>query len=144
MFIGNNQFDVELSLINNVRHLIFTNLYLMDVRYIQSLIEIISKHIDSLGCEFNPNTYTITVNVKKTSIRKVYGARFKHEPNFYYKFISNIFTEFFNTNKNKIIEVLATAYSDPYAVFNQIMNNQMIGNICHVTCLSDKILVIKL
>ena len=143
MFIGQNQFDVDLSTINNVRHLIFTNLYL-DGRYIQNLIDIISKHIESLGLEFNPNAYTITVNVKKTYIRKTYGARFKHEPDFYYQFISNIFIEFFNTNKNKIIEVLSTVYQDPYAIFNQIITSPMIGNLCHVTCLCDKILVIKL
>lgn len=143
MFIGTNQFDIDLSMINNIRHLIFTNLY-SDTRYIQNLIDIISKHIEILGAEFNPNNYTITVNVKKTSIRKMYGARFKHEPNFYYQFISNIFAEFFNTNRDRIIEVLAGMYQDPYIVFNQIVTGPMIGNLCHVTCLSDKILVIKL
>lgn len=143
MFIGNNQFDVDLSVANTIRHLIFANLY-TDMRYIQNLTDIISRHIESLGADFDPNTYTITVNIKKTSIRKTYGARFKHEPNFYYQFISNIFAEFFNTNKDKIIEVLATVYPDPYTVFNQIVTSPLIGNLCHVTCLSDKILVIKL
>ena len=143
MFIGTNEFNIDLSLINNIRHLIFTNLY-SDVRYIQNLVDTISRHIENLGMEFNPNNYTITINVKKTSIRKTYGARFRHEPNFYYQFISNIFTEFFNTNKDKIIEVISTVYQDPYTEFNQIATSPMIGNLCHVTCLSDKILVIKL
>lgn len=143
MFINNNQFDVELATVNNIRHLIFTNLY-TDVRYIQDLMNIISRHIDSLGSEFDPRSYTITVNVKKTAIRKTYGARFRHEPNFYYQFISEIFKEFFNLHKQRIIEIFSTVYQDPYTVFEQITTDAVIANLCHVTCLSDKILVIKL
>lgn len=143
MFIGNQEFDTDISIVNTVRQLIFTNLY-SDPAYVQNLMTTIYKYIDCLSIEYDPNTYIITANVKKTAMRKIYGARFKHEPNFYYQFIASIFAEYFNNHKDKIIELLATVYQDPYDRFNKLVCSPIMSNLCHITCLSDKILVIKL
>lgn len=142
MFIGTKEFDTDISKVNTIRELIFTGLY--SEATVQNLMTTIYKHIDCLSIEFNPSTYTITANVKKTSMRKIYGARFRHEPNFYYQFIANIFAEFFTNHKEKIVELLATVYQDPYEVFDKIVCSPLMSNLCHITCLSDKILVIKL
>ena len=76
-------------------------------------------------------------------MRKIHG--FSHNPEFYYQFTSNIFKEFISTHEQKMLQVLKSRYEDPHQVLNYIYSNPYImANLCHVTCIADNIIVIKL
>lgn len=148
MFINENNYNINtLGMMNELREIIFKNLY-SDSNCIKSLIEIIPKYIECLSVDYDPQFYTITIKIKKTALRKMYGRSFYHIPQFYYKFIPNIFTEFLINNLNiraKLIQALGERYQDPYEELNKILlHKDLFINLCQVSCLSDNIIVIKL
>lgn len=145
MFIENDFYKTDLTSTNSIRYALFTNLY-SDPSCIQNLCDIISKYIDNLGIDFDPSNYMITVKIKKTSIRKMYGTKFIHRPEFYYQFIPMIFGEFFNNHKDKIIAILSANYPNPYDIFNKFISDSNVSmpTMCHITCLFDNVITIKL
>ena len=144
MFIENERFDTNLIDINSTRYLFFKYLY-NDSYYIRQLMKIISENVDCLGLEYDSSNYSIVVKIKKTSMRKIYGAKFMHTPNFYYQIIPKIFKEFISSNKDVVIELLGKEYEDPYKIYEKICTNyNILSNLCIVTCLSDNIIIFKL
>mgnify|MGYP003299239855 CR=1 FL=1 len=142
MRIEKTNYETSLVDINNIRYLLFRNLY-GNTAFIQSLTEIITRNIDCLGIDYSASEYTFTIRIKKTTMRKMYG--FYHDPNFYYSIIPNIFKEFIETHEPIIISILREKYADPFNIIQKLyMDHYTLSNLCHVSCISDNILVIKL
>lgn len=145
MFIGSTQYQTNLVDVNTVRYLLCTNFYCKH-DMIASLKEIIYRNIDCLGIEFSVVDYSYIVKIKKTAMRKFKG--FDHNPSYYYQaIIPKIFKEYLSTHEQAVIQALRHAHpdKDPYQVLQYIYSNEAImANLCHVTCISDNTLVIKL
>lgn len=146
MIVNNKQYDINLDDINRLRYLLFTNLY-SDGRYIEQLLGIIQANIEALDITFDPQFFTITVKIKKTAMRKM--PRFKHEPNYYYVPIQNIFKTFIQSNEVLIRTLLSRTLGDDInkaqAYLNYLyLTPVILANLCHVSCMADNILVIKL
>ena len=142
MIIDNQSYPTDLVDVNNMRYLLFTNLY-SNANALIKLTEIIAKHIECLSIDYNAFNYTFTVKIKKTAMRRLHG--FRHDPNFYYQIIPDIFSEFITANKDTILAALASSYQNPTEVLNSIyMNKCIMANLCHISCISDNIIVIKL
>lgn len=142
MTIENVNYQTDMLDVHNIRYLLFRYLY-GDMSYIQNLSSIIERHIECLNNDYSAAFYTFTIKIKKTAMRKFPG--FEHNPNFYYQIISNIFKEFLQSNQNIVIEILKTKYQEPEAVLNNLYNNYtLMANLCHVSCLADNVLIIKL
>lgn len=148
MFINGNEYNAILSELNAVRQVLFTRLY-CDPTCIATLTELIKHYIDTLDVSFDPNRYTFIVNVKKTSMKKTYGSKFSHDAVFYYDFIDKIFREFLYIYKANVIDAFMDCkfHTAPETAFYRITDElptPTLANLCQVTCLPDKILVIKL
>lgn len=145
MFIGSTQYQTNLVDVNTVRYLLCTNFY-CNHSMIDSLKEIIYRNIDCLGIEFSVLDYSYTVKIKKTAMRKLNG--FDHTPSYYYQtIIPRIFKEYLSTHEQAVIQAIRHAHpdKDPHRVLQYIYTNEAImANLCHVTCISDNTLVIKL
>lgn len=142
MFIQNQNFHTDgLVAVTDIRYLLFTNFYNNPV-YLESLRNIIAKHIDCLSLDYDPIKYTFIIKIKKTSMKKLNG--FSHESNFYHNIIGQIFFEFIETHKQDVIRVLSTKYQDPMAVLDRIYNTSIMANLCLVSCLADNIICLKL
>ncbi len=142
MFIDNANYETNLTDIQNIRYLLFLNLYGNEA-YINLLSEIIAKHIDCLSIDYNSNNYTFTIKIKKTAMRKYHG--FNHNPNYYYQIIHNIFKEFISNNLDIISYILKSKYSNPQEIINKFNAGvYCIENLCYVSCIADNILIIKL
>lgn len=145
MFIGSTQYQTNLVDVNTMRYLLCTNFY-CDPNMIANLKEIICRNIECLGIEFSITDYSYIVKIKKTVMRKLKG--FDHNPSYYYQtIIPKIFKEYISTHEHIILQALRNMYpdKDPYQVLRHIYSNEAImANLCHVTCISDNTLVIKL
>lgn len=143
MFINNKHYQTDLVDINKIRYLLFTNFY-SNANYIVSLTEIINNNIECIGIDYSSMDYTFTIKIKKTAMRKSYHG-FRHNPNFYYhNTISNIFRQFLKTHENEVIRILSTEFENPNYVLESIYNNDIMTNLCHITCISDNIIMMKL
>ena len=146
MNVNNKQYDVNLTAINTLRYLLFTNFY-SDEKYINQLLGIIQANIESLDISFDPQFFTVTVKIKKTAMRKM--PKFKHEPNYYYMPIQNIFKTFIQQNEVLVRAYLSRTCGDDMAATQAYLNYlyttpSILANLCHVSCMADNILVIKL
>lgn len=147
MNVNNRQYDVNLNDINRLRYLLFTNFY-SDRNHINQLLSIFQNHIECLDIVFDPQLFTITVKIKKTAMRKM--PKFKHEPNYYYTPIQDIFKSFIQMNHAEVCAILErnTNMDMPQsqAYLNTLLYTtpSILANLCHVSCMADNILVIKL
>ena len=105
---------------------------------ILDLMDIIRTTIDPVSIEFDVATYSFFIKIKKTNMKKNKG--FTNIPEFYYgNFIIPVFLEFIQTHYNDIVNL-----RDPFMTDMVISNPSALINICHVTCLSDNMVVVKL
>lgn len=142
MFIDNKLYSSNLIDIDNMRYILNNTLY-RDMAAIECLKQIICKYIDCLGIEFSPSEFSFTIKIKKTSMRKISG--FKHMPDYYYQTIPSIFKEFISSHEQNVLQGLRTIYQDPYSALQYYYNNlSILANLCHLTCISDNIIIIKL
>lgn len=142
MYINDKSFDTNLIDVNKVRYLLFTHLY-NNPASIDNLTSIIGKYIECLGINYDPNTFTFTIKIKKTAMRRIHG--FKQDPSFYYIKIPEIFREFLSANEGVIMPALQQDYPNPKDVLNTIyLNYSIMANLCHVSCIADNIVIIKL
>lgn len=142
MIIDKHSYETDLTLVNEIRYILFTKVY-NDITSIKSLTDVISHSIDCLSIEYDHMSYTFTIKIKKTSMRKIHG--FNHNPNFYYAVVSDIFKLFLDMNENTIVDALSVKFTDPIAIFVNLLHSpSKLSNLCHVSCISDNIIVIKL
>lgn len=146
MNVNNKQYDINLTSINTLRYLLFTNFY-SDRNYIDQMLNIIQANIECLDINFDPQFFTVTVKIKKTAMRKM--PKFKHEPNYYYMPIQNIFKQFIQANEVLVRAYLSRTLGDDMTAAQSYLNYlyatpSILANLCHVSCMADNILVIKL
>lgn len=145
MFINNKDYRTDMVDIQSLRYLLFLNLYGSEV-IIESLSNIISKHIDCLNIEYCPSSYTFTIKIKKTAMRKYHG--FDHDPKYYYTIIPSIFKEFIQTNANYVSKALEAKYPirEIPLIMDKLINSDYycLANMCHISCIADNILIMKL
>lgn len=146
MNVNNKQYDINLTIINTLRYLLFTNFY-SDRNYIDQMLNIIQANIECLDINFDPQFFTVTVKIKKTAMRKM--PKFKHEPNYYYMPIQNIFKQFIQANEVLVRTYLSRTLGDDMTAAQSYLNYlyatpSILANLCHVSCMADNILVIKL
>ena len=144
MFVNTTQYDTPIMIdINKIRYILITNFY-NDPSYIYSIKEIITKYIECNNIEFSLLDYAFNVKIKKTAMRK--NRDFRHNPEFYYPIVSNIFMEFLSNNRQAIINALYPIYGDRSSIVLDIIccNHGVIANLCYLTCISDNLVIIKL
>lgn len=143
MFIDKVNYQTNLIDIQNIRYLLFTNLYGNEA-FINSLTGIITKHIDCLNVNYSATDFTYTIKIKKTAMRKNHG--FDHNPRYYYQIIPNIFREFFQINQTAILSVLSQKYANAQEIINSLITSNFycLANLCQISCIDDNILIIKL
>lgn len=146
MNVNNKQYDINLTSINTLRYLLFTNFY-SDRNYIDQMLNIIQANIECLDINFDPQFFTVTVKIKKTAMRKM--PKFKHEPSYYYMPIQNIFKQFIQANEVLVRAYLSRTLGDDMTSAQSYLNYlyatpSILANLCHVSCMADNILVIKL
>lgn len=144
MFVNTTQYDTPIMIdINKIRYILITNFY-NEPSYIYSIKEIIARYIECNNIEFNLLDYSFNVKIKKTAMRK--NREFRHNPEFYYPIVSNIFMEFLSNNRQAIINALYPIYGDRSSIVLDIIccNHGVIANLCYLTCISDNLVIIKL
>jgi hypothetical protein len=142
MYIDDRDYRTDLASVNNIRYLFFVYLY-NDPAYIESLKDIITRHIDCLSIDYEPTEYAYVLKIKKTAMRKIHG--FNNDPTFYYPIIDEIFREFMNTHRDKIVSILSIRYDDPNEAFNSVLDKDYtMANMCFISCISDNMVYIKL
>ena len=143
MLVENNtQYQNDLIDINKIRYILFDAFY-KNFAYMQNLTDIISKHIDCLSIDYSGSSYTYTIKIKKTAMRRYHG--FKHDPIFYYSRIADIFKEFIISNEYEVALNMMKHYEKPYEVLHYLYDNPaLLANLCHISCIADNILVVKL
>jgi len=144
MNVNNKQYDINLTSINTLRYLLFTNFY-SDRNYIDQMLNIIQANIECLDINFDPQFFTVTVKIKKTAMRKM--PKFKHEPNYYYIPIQNIFKQFIQANEVLVRAYLSRTLGNDMTAAQSYLNYlyatpSILANLCHVSCMADNILVI--
>lgn len=140
MFIENKQYRTDnLSVINDLRRILFS-LY-SNTSNIMNIQENICRYINCDEIEFSPNDFTFIVRVNRNQV----NDNFKHCPDFYYSIICNIFKDFVASHEQEVLKNLRCLYADAYGILQSIYNNHHImANLCHITCIHDDILFIKL
>lgn len=143
MFINDKSYSTNLPDTHSIRYILFLKYY--NTVYIEKLKEIISKYIDCLSIDYDSYKYSFIVKIKKTSMRKLHGPRFTHQPTSYYPIISEIFFNFINEIKDGLKNELMTLNQDPLIVDRLLTSDgTKLNNLCHITCISDNILIINL
>lgn len=140
MFIENKQYRTDhLSVINDLRRILFS-LY-ANASNIMNIQESICKHINCDNIEYSPNDFTFVVKVNRNQI----DGNFRHNSDFYYGIICNIFRDFIISNEQEVLRNLRCLYADAYSILQSIYaNHHIMANLCHITCIHDDILFIKL
>lgn len=139
----NMHYQNNLSTVNDLRYILFTNFY-NDINKIEVLKQTIMEAIECLSIDYIPNQFSFLIKVKKTAMRKRYHG-FVNNPIFYYNIIQSIFCRFVQLNENDILKILSNKYPNPNDVLLSFINNPAIlTNLAMVTCMDDNVVMIKL
>lgn len=132
--------DTYMKIANQIRYWLHTSVY-SDQAYIQELVNLISKYIDCLDASYDAINKSITIKIKKTSMKKRHG--FRHEPTYYYPIMCQVFRDlFFNHQSLMDNYIFGHSYMNNS---NSLLNdNCVLTNLCFVSCISDNIISIKL
>lgn len=134
MIVNNNNYYTNLANLNKMRYILFTNFFNRN-ECIQELTGYISTNIDNLSIDYDAIQYQFIIKIKKTGMRKIRG--FHHASEFYYnQIIPNIFRSFIQNHHTELCSFFGGTI--PEEVYTNL------SNFCHVSCLADNILVIKL
>lgn len=143
MYFQDHHYKADLADVNAIRTALHTSIYSNPV-YLSELQSLISAALEVLSIEFNPNEFAIYTRIKKTGMRKFHG--FRQSPDFYYQIIPHIFAGFISNHRCELINTLSsTGVSNATMVVESLCtNNQILANLCHVTCIADNIVIFKL
>ena len=145
MFINNIQYPTDMmKYVNCIREILFSTLY-RDIAAIKNLENIICKYIDCSNIEFSYSDFSFRIKIKRTSMSRFKLFRFEHNPNFYYKLVPYIFSEFLHDNEYMLIsELEKIGTQNPRELLSSIYNSADMSNLCIITCISDNVLLFKL
>lgn len=120
-----------------LRKILFAKLYNQS-QYIESLKFYISKYIDCLSIDYDPNEWYFVIKIKKTSMRSRQG--FKNDPIYYYSLVTSIYRDFLLEHKN----IIAGDSITPEELDKFIYNPDQLSNLCQISCAQDNIIIFKL
>lgn len=146
MYVANQQYTVDLSCVNKIRYLLFPILYSRQ-DCIETLKNIIFNNLECLSVDYIFNEYTFIIKIKKTAMRKLNKKSFAEDPRYYFTVVGNIFTEFINTYQNDIINSIKNYHysvDESVLMYSILKDPKLMANLCHITCISDNTLCIKL
>ena len=143
MYFQDHHYKTDLADVNTIRTALHTSIYTNPV-YLTELQNLICAALEVLSIEFNPNEFAIYTRIKKTGMRKFHG--FRQNPDFYYQITPSIFANFIANHRCELINTLSNAGvpNATMVVESLCTNNQILANLCHVTCIADNIVIFKL
>lgn len=132
-----------IKIMTDIRLMLHNTLY-MNNEFFVELIKKLNRRIDTLQVSYDISTFSITIKIKKTTMKKV--TNFEHNVLFYYGLITDAIREILSENQAFVINCLRTAYGDKAIdIFFIIMQNPgLISLIYNATCISDNIINISL
>ena len=101
--------------------------------------------LDLFNITFDDINKTISLKVKKTNIKKIYGSSYQHDARFYISIIDTIFKQMIHNYRCDIYNYLRG--NKTYEGFNfelPLENFVYINSICTVNVLLDNMVIIKL
>lgn len=142
MFIHNNPYHTNLYNVQCIRGCLLRH-YTIDI--INLMDQYIRKYIDSFDITYNSLTYSFTIRIKKSGMRKRYN-NFKHEVMFYYNILKNIFYDFFNENRSLVVGMLRSNYGfEADKIYDDfILNPDKFLNLFQVYCIESNIIEVRL
>ena len=134
-----NQSQDSLSNLTELRLLYHQYLY-SDISNIELLKSIIMQNIDILSCDYDNTKNTISIRIKKTSMKK--NSNFEHSTIYYYNIFNNIFRHFMMSTMCIIDPILKDT---KYGSIDYILKNAInVNTMYNLTCISDNIIIIYL
>ena len=103
--------------------------------------------LDLFNITFNDVDKTISLKVKKTNIKKIYGSNYRHDCWFYLQIIDPIFRQVILKYKNDIAMDLIRHQGKMFEALTPVTPLERlanIGTICTVNVLLDNMVIIKL
>ena len=148
MRISNDEFtSINFKDFHRLRTILFQYFYPRN-DVISILTGIIAKNIECINIEYDSYSYTFTLKVKKTEMKKPSRPRFVHCPVYYNKYISSIYHEFLSAISGELSQLFSamrkTDPTDDMNVSKFLAEPESLCNLCIVTCMSDNIVMIKL
>lgn len=122
-----------------------------DHAIIDRFVVLFQQFVECLKYEYDPNSFTINLKIKKTAVRKI--PNYRPEAYFYYNIIGNIMAIILKENKEKVIYCLqsymqscpALAGKSVYDIYFAIITNPMyLYNMASVQCIMDNIVQVIL
>ena len=137
----NNTFDknIDEKVLNATElRLLFHKYLYNNSNIIEELIQIIGSYIDSLSIEYSPENKSISIKIKKTTMKK--NSNFIHNTDYYYPLFNNIMYHFFCHHT----EIMNIAKDNNYDMpsFDQYLS--LIPGSYNITCVSDNIIIMYL
>ena len=128
-----------MSNLTNLRLLYHQYVY-NDNANIELLKSIIMQNIDTLSCDYDQEKNTISIRIKKTSMKK--NSDFEHSTIYYYYIFNNIFRHYLMNTMCIIDPILKDT---EYGSINNILENALnVNTMYNLTCMSDNIIMIYL
>ena len=137
MYINNVNYSTDLNTCQSLRSFMMSNVY-NNIENINFIMNSIASKIDCLDIIFDPTRFEISINIKKTTMRRAKG--YKADSMYYYGIVNSVFKEFFAnhpTIANSVSQIGIELYNGDNASTN-------FSSICQVYCIGDKSVVIKL
>lgn len=136
--IFNKGVDLEILNTTELRLLLHKYFY-NNINDINELMSIINGAIDTLSIDYNDESKSIAIKIKKTSMKR--NSNFTHNTDYYYPIFNEIFRQFFANNLRGIIEAAKTDHYNTDTLYNYI---SLIPGIYNITCMSDNIVILYL
>lgn len=115
--------------------------HLYNINNIAFLMESIKNRLEIFNIDFNYDSQTIHIKIKKSSIRKTYD--FSHTPQFYYGVLNDIFISFYLSNINFIKEQFPIKFGCE-AENLEFFITQYSGLLYDIIPILDNIIIIRL
>ena len=136
MYIKDHYYNTNLMLYHNLRDYMLFNVY-NRIDCINEIMDLISSKIDVIDISYSSTRMEITVNIKKTTLRKAKG--YEASTIYYYGIMNEVFKNFFERHPEIVNNI------SRFCEINlQNLNDIQFTNICQLFCIGDKTVSIRL
>lgn len=157
MFVGNvnyeiNNCPISMHELNRIRYYLLLGVYPNEY-FGNELKKCIANKLDCLNIDYDPVSYTVTIKVKKTGLKKsALPNDFYRNPRLYYeRVISDALNDLLFNNElisdsmKNILRIICNSKEEYFHKLEFIKNNKLISaNLCQLSYISDNILILKL
>lgn len=112
------ELNTNINDIKNLKLVLHEQFYTENI--LGAICQRLGQWIDIFNIEYNVETRSITLKIKKTSMKKA-DNNFEHTAMYYYEIINGVLFEVYNSNKN-IIQQCLNAHQ---AVFGDLSGNEI-------------------